>query len=108
MAPTKADVAKQNPFQRLLRSFLYKTSTPDEKLDLMLKFKSFKELLADGNLFDVQGAAARSGYDPQHVRRLCRAGSLDHLTRGLTEAEVQFYFLPEQLRALFTYKKAKA
>lgn len=95
-------------FERTIRSNAYKALTPTQKLDVMLAHKSFEQLLKDGDLFDVQGASQRSGYTPQHVRRLCRENRLDHLERGLNDAEVHFYFLPEQLKALFTYKKAKA
>ena len=105
---TKFELAQNNPFERMRRSFLYKNAKPTEKLVLLLQFKPFEQLLKDGDLFDVQGASQRSGYTPQHVRRLCREERLDHLTRGLNDAEVHFYFLPEQLEALFTYKKAKA
>jgi hypothetical protein len=97
-----------SPFDRLIRSTAYKAMKPDEKLSAMLKHKTFEQLLKDGDLYDANGAAQRSGYTPQHIRRLCRTPTrLDHLTRGAGE-DAQLYFLPEQLDALFTYKKAKS
>ena len=95
-------------FERTIRSSAYKALKPESKLDVMLAHKPFEQLLKDGDLFDVQGASQRSGYTPQHVRRLCREERLDHLTRGLNDEEVHFFFLPEQLKALFTYKKSRA
>lgn len=101
---------KTTPFDTLLKSAAYKALTPTQKLDAMRVHKSFAELLNDGNIFDVQGASQRSGYTPQHVRRLCREERLGAITRGLPGApeEVQFFFLPEQLDDLFSYRKAKA
>ena len=105
---TSKAAAPMSLFERTTRSSAYKALKPTQKLDVMLAHKPFEQLLKDGDLFDVQGASQRSGYTPQHVRRLCREERLDHLTRGLNNEEVHFYFLPEQLAALFTYKKAKA
>ena len=79
-------------------------------LDEMLMVKSFDELIKDGDVFDVRGAAAQTGYDPKHVQRLCREKRLDHVTRGLPSnpEEVQFFFLAWQLKGIFTYKRARA
>lgn len=95
-------------FDRLLRSFAYKAMEPNKKLVAMLQYKTFDQLLKDGDVFDVQGASDRSGYTPQHIRRLCREKRIAHIDRGPTPEEVVFFFLPEQLTALFRYQKAKA
>ncbi len=81
---------------------------PTEKLEAMLKHKTFEQLLAANDILDVQGASQRSGYTPQHVRRLCRENRLDHIRRGLVEEEVHFFFLPEQVKNLFTTRRARA
>lgn len=79
-------------------------------LEDMLKVKTFEQLLADGDVLDVQGAARQVGYAPKHIHRLCREHRIDHITRGLPSnpAEVHFFFLAWQLRGLFIYKKARA
>jgi hypothetical protein len=105
--PMKAPAANSS-FDRLLRSSAYKSLDPHKKLDAMLEHKSFTQLLTDGDIFDVQGASDRSGYTPQHIRRLCREKRIAHIDRGPTPEEVVFFFLPEQLTALFRYQKAKA
>lgn len=81
---------------------------PGTSLEEMLRVKTFDELLKDGDVFDVQGAANRSGYTPQHIRRLCREGRLAHIDRGPSPDEVAFFFTLEQLSGLFRYQKAKA
>lgn len=81
---------------------------PDTSLEQMLQSKSFEQLLADQDVFDVQGASHRSGYTPQHIRRLCHEDRLPHIRRGVNAEVVQYYFLPEQLRALFVYHAARA
>ena len=75
--------------------------TQIQAFEKLLETKPFEELLKDGDILDVQGAAARTGYDPQHVRRLCHDGKLPHITRGITSKEVQYYFLPEFLVGIF-------
>lgn len=77
-------------------------------LDEMLQVKDFEQLLKDGDVYDVKGAAAKSGYDVKHVQRLCRDKRIDHVTRGVTADEVQFFFLAWQLKGLFQYRKARA
>jgi hypothetical protein len=81
-----------------------KTKQPKpSRLDVLLKTKSFDRLLADGDIYDVRGASQRSGYTPQHVRRLCKEGRLEHFTRGVNKDEVHYYFFPEYLTALFSF-----
>lgn len=81
-----------------------------DTLEEMLQVKTFEQLLADGDVLDVKGAAAKTGYDIKHVQRLCREDRIDHVTRGMPSApeEVQFFFLAWQLKGLFQYKKARA
>ena len=81
---------------------------PGTCLDQMLDAKSFEELLADGDIFDVPGAAQRSGYSEQHIRRLCREERIPCIRRGPTPEEIVFYFYPWDLAALFRYQKARA
>ena len=80
----------------------------DTTLSEMLQVKTFDQLLKDGDIFDVQGASDRSGYTPQHIRRLCRERRIAHIDRGPTANEVVFFFTAAQLTALFRYQKAKA
>ncbi len=77
-------------------------------LDEMLHVKSFEQLLKDGDVLDVRGAAAKTGYTVKHIHRLCRENRIGHVRRGLTSDESQFYFLAWQLKQLFTYQKARA
>ncbi len=81
---------------------------PGTSLEEMLRVKTFDELLKDGDVFDVQGASDRSGYTPQHIRRLCRENRIAYIERGPTPEEVVFFFTLEQLNGLFRYRKAKA
>lgn len=76
-------------------------------LEEMLRVKTFDELIKDGDVFDVNGAAAQTGYSPKHIHRLCRERRIGHVCRGLVEKEVQLYFLAWQLRGIFRYKKAR-
>lgn len=82
------------------RSFSQNTT-----LEEMLQVKTFDELLKDGDVFNVQGAADKSGYVPKHIHRLCREERIPHITRGVDDKEVQFFFLAWQLKGLFQYKK---
>lgn len=79
-------------------------------LEEMLEVKTFEQLLKDGDIYDVQGAADKSGYHAKHIHRLCREDRIDHFTRGLpaNPDEVQFFFFAWQLKGLFQYKKARA
>lgn len=95
-------------FQALIKSRAYAALTPTQKLDAMLAYKPFEQLLKDGDILDVQGASQRSGYTPQHVRRLCREERLACIPRGLNPEEVQFFFLPEQIKGLFSNRRARA
>lgn len=106
--------AKRTPFEKLLRSTKYKVSTPEQKLELMLEHRTFKELLAQGHVLTVGGFADKTGYTPQHVRVLCREGKIDALKRGygaasaIAQEEFQYFFLPEQVTALFAAQKGRA
>lgn len=82
---------------------------PKEKLGKLLEDRSFEQLLKDHELFDVKTAAEKVGYNPKHIHRLCRTGRLGCLTRGLDpdSKEVHYFFLPEQLLALFAYRAAQ-
>lgn len=104
----KHTAANTNPIEKLKRSLRYKSALPTEKLEMLLEIKPFEKLLEDGDVLDVKGAAAKSGYTAKHVHRLCRETRIDHLSRGVTPTEVQFYFLPEQLKGLFHYHQARA
>ena len=107
-------MTKTSPFDRLLRSTAFKESTPDEKLKLMLEHKGLHELLAGGWLLDVQTLAKKVGYTPQHVRVLCREEKIPCVKRGygaasaIAEEEFQYFFLPEVVKALFKYQRARA
>lgn len=82
-----------------------KTATKlNTRLEKMLERAAFDTLLKEGKIFDVQGASQRSGYTPQHIRRLVREGRFtaeEVFSRGMNAEEVQFYFFPEALRKLF-------
>lgn len=105
---TASSTALSAAFEHLLRSSAYKAMAPTQKLEAMLEFKSFEELLNEGWILDVQGASQRSGYTPQHVRRLCREERLGCIPRGLNKEEVQFFFLPEQISSLFSNRRPRA
>lgn len=102
------------PFEKLLRGHRYKQSSPAEKLYLMLQYKTFAELRAQGHILDVQDLAGKTGYTPQHIRVLCRQGKIACLKRGygassaIAEEEFQYFFLPEQAAGLFSVQKGKA
>jgi hypothetical protein len=111
---TKAKSEKANPFEKLLRSTKYKALPPCEKLTAMLSHRTFKDLLEQKHVLDVQDLAARTGYTPQHVRVLCRQGKIDCIKRGYgassaqADEEFQYFFLPEQAAGLFATQKGKA
>ena len=77
-------------------------------LEVMLQVKAFNDLITDGDIFTVKGAAKKLGYTPQHIRRLCRQNRLPHIRRGVTENEFHFYFLPEHLTGLFSHVQVSA
>ena len=79
----------------------YSRLSPVEKLEQMLVFKSFDALLATGEVFDVLAVVDRTGYTRQHIYRLCREGKLECITRGANPEEITYYFLPDQVSALF-------
>ncbi len=92
---------KTMAFERLLRSRAYSALPPLEKLDAMLRHKTFAQLLREGRILDVKQVVARAGYTRQHVYDLCRSGKIACITRGVKESEVQYFFLPEQVKDLF-------
>lgn len=114
MSPHPMTKAAQTPFERLLRSSKYKSLAPTERLDAMLKYRTFKDLLEQKQVLDVQDLADRTGYTPQHVRVLCRQGKIDCIKRGygaqssIADEEFQYFFLPEQAAGLFANQKGKA
>lgn len=81
-------------------------------LEEMLSVKSFEELLKDGDIYDIQGASAKSGYTAKHLHRLCREDRIPHIKRGVDlegkPTEVQYFFFAWQMKGLFSYKKARA
>jgi hypothetical protein len=101
-------------FDALVKSRAFKALNPEQKLDAMLAYKDFNQLLKDGDLFDVQGVARRTGYTPQHVRVLCRQEKLACIKRGYgasspqADEEFQYFFLREQASSLFAAQKGKA
>jgi hypothetical protein len=73
-------------------------------LEEMLQVKSFDELLKDGDILDVKGAAAKTGYSYKHLQWLCREDRVPHVRRGVTPEEVQFFFFSWQIRGVFEYR----
>ena len=79
-------------------------SRPAQKtLEDLLKRKSFDQLLKDGDIFDIEVAAAKTGYSPQHLRRLCAGGKIGCIARG----DSQYYFLPEHITAIFSIREPR-
>lgn len=105
---------KKNLLDTLVRSKNYKKLDSEQKLQAMLAFADFKDLLAWGYVLDVQVFAAKTGYTPQHVRVLCRQEKIDCIKRGYgasspqAEEEFQYFFLPEHVAAFFASQKARA
>lgn len=69
----------------------------------MIALKPFEQLIEDGDIFGIPEACKRSGYTPQHLRRLCHGKKIDCLLRG-----EQFFFNHAALAGLFEYRKANA
>lgn len=101
-------------FDELTRSMAFKALNPARKLKAMLEFKSFDTLIEHGDLLNAQMFAARTGYTPQHVRRLCREGKISCIKRGYqgkspqADEEFQYFFLPEHVTAFFAAQNARA
>lgn len=73
----------------------------------MLRSKPFDKLLEDGDIFDTEGAAEKSGYTVHHVRRLCRERKIAHFTRTPAGNSVPVcFFLWWQLADLFELRNA--
>lgn len=70
------------------------------QLEALLERFPFDELLRRKLLYDVQGAHRRTGMTPQHIRRLCHAGTMEHIERTVGGTH-QYFFLPEQLGVVF-------
>jgi len=79
---------------------------PGTSLEDMLKTgKTFDELLRDGNIFDTETAAQRTGFSEAHIRRMCAADppQVKHIKRNGNA----YFFLPEHLSGLFTVVNGK-
>lgn len=73
----------------------------------MIVHKPFAELVAEGHVYTVHEVVRRTGYTRQHVYRLIRSRKLGTIVRGLeNSSEVTYYFLPEQIDALFREQKS--
>ena len=72
----------------------------DATLEDMLAVKDLKDLLADGDLFDIHGACAKTGYSRDHLTRLCASQIVGHFQIG-TGRTSPFYFAPRHLRAVY-------
>lgn len=70
------------------------------QLESLLERFTFEDLLGRKMLYDVQGASRRTGMTPQHIRRLCLAGTMEHIERSVGDSH-QYFFLPEQLGVVF-------
>lgn len=78
------------------------------KVETMLLSKSFDKLLEDGDIFDTEGAAQKSGYTVHHVRRLCRERKIGHFTRTPEGNSTPVcFFLWWQLADLFELRNAE-
>ncbi len=77
------------------------------QLEALLERFSFEDLLKRRMLYDVTGAARRTGMTPQHIRLRCREGKMEHIERTLGDSH-QYFFLPEQLGVVFRLVKAAA
>ena len=75
---------------------------PIERLEQMLVFKDFDTLLAEGEILGAEEVAKKTGYTRQHVYRLIQGGHLECITRGANPREVTYFFLPDQVTALFS------
>lgn len=89
---------KSSPFHRLINSTKFKNLTPDEQFHAMLQHKTIDQLIAIGQLYDVEGARQElGGVAGWTVRRYCREGMIGHIVRP----GGQYLFLPSQLKAGF-------
>ncbi len=97
-----------SPLEKLTRSRNFNTLTPAERLEQMLRFKSFDEMLLAGDILDMTAAIARTGYTRQHLARLCRDGRIEYIGRGVAEKEIQYFFFPGAIKALFNHNHTTA
>lgn len=72
-----------------------KTNKQAARVAQLLKTKTFDQLLKDGIVLDIEGAAVLTGYSVQHMRYLCANRKVEHFTRGGT----QYYFFKDELIA---------
>jgi len=70
---------------------------PGMSLEEMLKVLPFNDLVEEGFILGVEAVAARTGYTPQHLRRLCADEKVDHIKQGNMP---RYYFLPHHVNAL--------
>jgi hypothetical protein len=73
-----------------------------ERLNKMLKTRTFDQLLTAGEIFDIEGAREKLGYSAWGLRRLCRNGKIAHILRG-----DQYFFLASQVSSAFKVIQAK-
>lgn len=85
-----------------------KRLSPDVELQRLLEQHPLEELLRRGLLYDAMGAAKKTGYAPQYIRRLCESKQMEHVRREVGTAH-QYFFLPRQLAAVWSViPKARA
>jgi hypothetical protein len=65
--------------------------------------RTFAELMARGELYDIAMAAKMSGYSEQHLRRLCIARKVSHKRRGTA-----FLFTKHDIEDMFVVVEKKA
>ncbi len=76
------------------------------------KIKSFESRLKSGEIIDIRAMADRTGYSEQHLRRLCHAKKIAHLSRDPKKLEPivrggkQFFFIAESVDDVLKHIKA--
>lgn len=75
--------------------------SPVKFQQLLDQYGSVDELLRRGLLFDVQGAARKTGMNPVHLRRLCADRKMEHIERVVGDGKM-YFFLPEQVAAVWS------
>ena len=105
MATATKPQKSRNALERLVRSAAFRAMDTETRLEHLLSFKTFDELLLLGIIYDIQRAARRSGFNDAHLRKLCLGGKIDHFTRKVVG--VQYFFWPEQVAGLFREHQAR-